>query len=302
MPSVRNSNSASSPAEPLNRSLFPAKSLVVDIETASYRRTSAWRVSPPIQRRRNGAGRRPLIQIAICVAAIFVASSTAAQPSAGVRPAPLRGRPTCPPAARPFAAFVTEAAQRFSIPESWIRAVMRVESFGDPRAISPKGAIGLMQVMPNTYAELRVRHRLGANPCDPHDNILAGAAYLREMLDRYGAPGFLAAYNAGPARYDEHLMKGRPLPVETQDYVAKLAPMIGVQQDDNRNAYAFDLFAWLHTALFPTHAGPSSGAVLLAARAQPDRFPAVRRIVDLSALAPSSEGLFVRLASDTGSR
>ena len=113
---------------------------------------------------------------------------------------------------------------------------MRVESFGDARAVSQKGAIGLMQVMPKTYAELRVRHRLGADPCDPHDNILAGAAYLREMLDRYGAPGFLAAYNAGPARYDEHLMKGRPLPGETQDYVAKLAPMIGVQQGDDRNA------------------------------------------------------------------
>jgi Transglycosylase SLT domain len=241
MPSVRNSNSASSPAEPLNCSLFPAKSLVAEIETASCRKASLWRVSPLLRRRRNGARRRSLVQIAICVAAIFVASSTAAQPSAGVRPAPPRGRPACPPAARPFAVFVTEAAQRFSIPESWIRAVMRVESFGDARAVSPKGAIGLMQIMPKTYAELRVRHRLGADPCDPHDNVLAGAAYLREMLDRYGAPGFLAAYNAGPARYDEHLMKGRPLPGETQDYVAKLAPMIGVQQGEDQKGAAFDL-------------------------------------------------------------
>jgi len=301
MPSSRNSNSASSPAEPLNRSLLPAKSLVAEIETVSCRRTSAWRVPPQLQRRRNGAGRRSLLQIAICVVAIFLASSTAGQPSAGVRPAP-RGRPACPRASRPFAIFVTEAAQRFSIPESWIRAVMRVESFGDAQAISQKGAIGLMQVMPKTYAELRVRHRLGADPCDPHDNILAGAAYLREMLDRYGAPGFLAAYNAGPARYDEHLMRGRPLPGETQDYVAKLAPMIGVQQGEDQKGAAFDLFAWLHAALFPPHADPSPGAVLLAVRAQPDRSPAVRRVVDLSALAPSSEGLFVRLASETGSR
>ncbi len=301
MPSVRNSNSASSPADPLNRSLFPAKSLFAEIETASCRRTSAWRVSPRVRRRRNGAGRRSLLPIAICVAAIFVASSTAAQPSAGVRPAP-RGRPACPSAARPFAVFTKEAAQRFSIPESWIRAVMRVKSFGDARAVSQKGAIGLMQVMPKTYAELRVRHRLGADPCDPHDNILAGAAYLREMLDRYGAPGFLAAYNAGPARYDEHLMKGRPLPGETQDYVAKLAPMIGVQQGEDQKGPAFNLFAWLHAALFPPHADPYPGAVLLAVRAQPDRSPAVRRVVDLSALAPSSEGLFIRLASETGSR
>jgi hypothetical protein len=301
MSSVRNSNSASSLAESLNRSLFPGKSLIAEIETASCHRTSAWRISPQLWRRRNCAGRRSLLQITICVMAIFFASSTAAQPSAGVRPA-LRGRSACPPAARPFAVFVTEAAQRFSIPESWIRAVMRVESFGDARAVSQKGAIGLMQVMPNTYAELRVRHRLGADPCDPHDNILAGVAYLREMLDRYGSTGFLAAYNAGSARYDEHLIKGRPLPSETQDYVAKLAPMIGVQQGEDQKGAAFDLFAWLHAALFPPHADPYPGAVLLAVRAQPDRSPAVLHVVDLSALAPSPEGLFVRLASEAGSR
>ena len=85
------------------------------------------------------------------------------------------------------------------------------------------------------------------------------------MLDRYGAPGFLAAYNAGPARYDKHLADGRPLPVETQDYVAKLAPMIGAQQGDGRNVGTFDLFAWLHAALhdaaeppLPGWAGPRS--------------------------------------------
>ena len=79
-----------------------------------------------------------------------------------------------------------EAAQRFAIPASWIRAVMRVESFGDPRALSPKGAMGLMQIMPDTWSELRSRHGLGADPYDPHDNIIAGAAYLRELHDRYG--------------------------------------------------------------------------------------------------------------------
>src|SRR3546814_10072998 len=73
----------------------------------------------------------------------------------------------------------------------WIRAVMRVESRGDARAISPKGAIGLMQVMPATWTEMRTRYALGPDPYDPRDNILAGAAYLREMHDRYGSPGFL---------------------------------------------------------------------------------------------------------------
>jgi transglycosylase-like protein with SLT domain len=301
MPPVRNSDSASSPAEPPNRLLFPASSLDAEMQIAGRNRASTGDTSAPIRRRRTRAGRRSLLQVAICVAAIVVACSMAAQASAGVRPA-LRGRPACPPAARPFALFVTEAAQRFSIPESWIRAVMRVESFGDARAVSQKGAIGLMQVMPKTYAELRVRHRLGANPCDPHDNILAGAAYLREMLNRYGAPGFLAAYNAGPARYDEHLIKGRPLPGEAQDYVAKLAPMIGVQQREDQKGAAFDLFAWLNAALFPPLADPSPSAVLLAVKAQPDRSPAIRRVVDLSALAPSSDGLFVRLATEAGSR
>ena len=75
---------------------------------------------------------------------------------------------------------------------------MQAESGGDARALSPKGAMGLMQIMPGTWAELRLRYGLGADPYDPHDNITAGAAYLREMHDRYGEPGFLAAYNAGP--------------------------------------------------------------------------------------------------------
>ena len=132
--------------------------------------------------------------------------------------------------ADPFAAFVAEAAQRFGIPASWIRAIMHAESREDPRAVSPKGAMGLMQIMPSTWANLRARHRLGANPFDPHDNILAGAAFLRELHDRYGSPGFLAAYNAGPGRYEDHLATGRPLPAETRAYVAAIAPLIGEGQ------------------------------------------------------------------------
>ena len=130
-------------------------------------------------------------------------------------------------AADPYAAHIAEASKRFGIPERWIRAVLRAESAGDVRAISPAGAMGLMQVMPDTWAELRVRHRLGRNPYDPHDNILAGTAYLREMWDRYGdVAAMLAAYNAGPARFDEHHAKGRPLPAETRAYVASLAPAL----------------------------------------------------------------------------
>jgi hypothetical protein len=132
------------------------------------------------------------------------------------------------PAGDPYAAFVTEASRRFGVPESWIRAVMRTESAGDPHATSPKGAMGLMQVMPQTWAELSARYGFGPDAYDPRENILAGTAYLREMHDRYGTvDGMLAAYNAGPGRYDDHLATGRPLPVETRTYVATIAPAIG---------------------------------------------------------------------------
>ena len=131
-------------------------------------------------------------------------------------------------AADPHGGHIAEASQRFGIPEHWIRAVLRAESAGDVRAISAAGAIGLMQVMPDTWAGLRVRYRLGRDPYEPRDNILAGTAYLREMWDRYGnVAAMLAAYNAGPGRCDEHRATGRPLPPETRAYVAALAPEFG---------------------------------------------------------------------------
>ncbi|PTQ74654.1 lytic transglycosylase domain-containing protein [Paracoccus pantotrophus] len=128
----------------------------------------------------------------------------------------------------PNAQYVAEASLRFGIPEHWIRAVMRVESAGDLRAVSSAGAMGLMQIMPDTWAALRQRHRLGRDPFDRRDNILAGAAYLREMFDRYGnIAAMLAAYNGGPGRYEEYLSDGRNLPAETRAYVATLAPILG---------------------------------------------------------------------------
>lgn len=131
-------------------------------------------------------------------------------------------------AAHRFAAHIAEASQRFRIPEAWIGAVLDAESAQDIRAVSEAGAMGLMQVMPETWAELRLRYSFGDDAFDPRDNILAGTAYLREMLDRYGNVGaMLAAYNAGPGRYDAYLAAGRPLPAETRDYVAKLAPVLG---------------------------------------------------------------------------
>jgi hypothetical protein len=125
-----------------------------------------------------------------------------------------------------IAPLVTEAAQRFGLPEEWIYAVMRTESAGRIKAVSSAGAMGLMQLMPGTWARQRTRFGLGVDPFDPRDNIMAGTSYLREMYDSYGASGFLAAYNAGPGRYEDWRDRGRPLPAETRNYVAKISSML----------------------------------------------------------------------------
>ena len=108
-----------------------------------------------------------------------------------------------------WAGYIAEAARRFARPEAWVRAVMLAESRGAADATSPAGAIGLMQIMPDTYAELRARYGLGANAYDPHDNIIAGTAYMSEMIELFGVPNFLAAYNAGPARRERRNSSSR---------------------------------------------------------------------------------------------
>ncbi|MGK9235274.1 transglycosylase SLT domain-containing protein [Inquilinus limosus] len=131
-----------------------------------------------------------------------------------------------------WGAEIHEASRRFNIPEEWIRAVMQVESGGQTHwkggqpITSHAGAMGLMQVMPGTYEELRWAHGLGGDPYEPRDNIMAGAAYIREMYDLYGYPGFLGAYNAGPERYRQYVEEGRPLPRETRRYMDIIAPQI----------------------------------------------------------------------------
>ncbi|ASL41406.1 MULTISPECIES: lytic transglycosylase domain-containing protein [Acetobacter] len=128
--------------------------------------------------------------------------------------------------AAPFDAYVSEAATRAHIPPAWITAVMRAESQGDAHAASPKGAMGLMQIMPDTWRELRASLNLGADPYDPRDSITAGAAYLRWLHDRYGDAGFLAAYNAGPGRYEQLLTSGKTLPDETKKYVSRVIRLL----------------------------------------------------------------------------
>lgn len=123
------------------------------------------------------------------------------------------------------------ASQRFGVPLDWIERVMRAESGGrthlDGRPITSRaGAMGLMQIMPATWAELRARLGLGFDPHDPRDNILAGTFYLRLMYDRFGYPGLFGAYNAGPARYAAYLASGRPLPEETRAYLAAVTSTV----------------------------------------------------------------------------
>ncbi len=193
----------------------------------------------------------------------------------------------------PFAAFVSEASQLFGIPASWIRAVMRLESAGDVRSVSPKGAMGLMQIMPETWANLRIRYGLGADLFDAHDNILAGAAYLRELHDRYGEPGFLAAYNAGPARYEQHLATGLPLPAETQNYVATLTPIVAGEHIDGAGVARSITQPWTEAALFVTRSDSSRPTLAQLSATQDQQQPARAEVANWAALAPQSAGLFV---------
>jgi len=195
--------------------------------------------------------------------------------------------------AHPFAAYIEEAAQRFRIPAAWIRAVMHAESAGDMRATSSAGAMGLMQIMPDTWTALRTRHRLGRDPYNPRDNILAGAAYLREMYDRYGSPGFLAAYNAGPGRYEAYLA-GRPLPAETRAYVAALVPFFGGGELPGViTVAAADPRAWTRAPLFIKRAGGTTAVDPAQTEGPPDDAPAATPARETSAIVPQSAGLFV---------
>jgi len=129
---------------------------------------------------------------------------------------------------------IARASARFGIPASWIRRVMQVESGGRTRrgglpVVSRAGAMGLMQLMPGTWHDMRAALGLGSDPFDPHDNILAGTFYLRLMYDRFGYPGLFAAYNAGPGRYASSITGGRALPAETRAYVALIGA--GTRED-----------------------------------------------------------------------
>ncbi len=183
------------------------------------------------------SGKRALIRAALLLLPVLLAacaghsSMNAQQEAARFAAEARRNYPPPGPPSDPWGPYITEASRRFDVPDRWIRAVMKVESGGHEflagRPItSPVGAMGLMQLMPATYGEMRAENHLGDDPYDPHNNILAGTAYLRAMYDLYGIPAFLAAYNAGPRRLDGYLAGNAPLPDEARRYVAMIAPAI----------------------------------------------------------------------------
>ncbi|MBB6014513.1 hypothetical protein HNR59_003908 [Aquamicrobium lusatiense] len=196
--------------------------------------------------------------------------------------------------AHPHDAHIAEASQRFSIPAAWVMAVMRAESAGDTRAVSSAGAMGLMQVMPDTWAGLRIRHALGHDPFDPRDNILAGTAYLREMWDRYGnVAAMLAAYNAGPGRYDEYRATARPLPAETRAYVAAMTPILLGQRPTGSGSAVAPPPDWREAAIFVAREIGASAADPASPDRTPDDAPSLLPAAPESLTALQLEGLFV---------
>lgn len=172
--------------------------------------------------------------------ALFVAHPVAADP------------PRTDPVSR-WHAEIAEASARFGVPVAWIERVMRAESggrttLGGRPITSHAGAMGLMQLMPATWAAMRATHGLGRDPHDPRDNILAGTAYLRAMYDRFGYPGLFGAYNAGPGRYAAHLASGRALPAETRAYLRQVSGEPPVPPPSRAQQPPATLFVMLRTS------------------------------------------------------
>ena len=189
---------------------------------------------------------RPIARVTVAVAqlmCLIVAPITVA-PSAAAQ---IAARPQ---SIDRFANFVAEASSRFAVPARWIRAIIQIESAGNEHAISPRGAIGLMQLMPGTWVELSARYELGLDPFDARDNILAGTAYLRELHDRFGSAGFLAAYHAGPARYEQHLATGQPLPPATIAYVTVVTSLFTEEQGEQATFRIKRSVPWREAPLF----------------------------------------------------
>lgn len=205
--------------------------------------------------------------------------------------------------------YIAEAARRFAIPQDWIRAVMRSESGGrtvlaGQPITSTAGAMGLMQLMPETYADMRQRYGLGTDSYDPHDNVLAGAAYLRLMYEQYGYPSLFAAYNAGPGRFDGYLLRGQSLPKATLDYIGSIVPGVETTMTQSANAAASAPTSGKMRTSNRSHTPPDRGLFFaLNQRADTPNSPLDNREKSTRALrasatngASQTDGLFIPLS------
>ena len=146
-----------------------------------------------------------------------------------------------------------------------------------------------MQLMPGTWPVLRIRYHLGNDPFDPHDNILGGTAYLRELFDRFGTPGFLAAYNAGPKRFEDYRAGLRPLPDETRQYLSTLAQMLPDLQIGGAIPPLRAATGWRAASLFAA----SAATVSSPKNAHGDTAPKDTTVTKYFAMPPQPDGLFV---------
>lgn len=262
-----------------------------------------------------GAAKTARLVVGFAALALLSACATRPQVTSQVESTQYRQRAarnyTPPgPASDPWGPYIVEAAAKYDVPERWIREVMRQESGGrmygrgGDLITSGAGAMGLMQVMPGTYDELRGRYsELGDDAFDPRNNIMAGTAYIREMYDIYGSPGFLAAYNAGPGRLDDYLTRNRTLPEETRRYVASIGPRL--TGEPNRpspgaqyavNSLPMRIGSGSRYASAQRYSAPSAPIVLAAQPAWPTPAAApVAAPVQVAQAEPARGGSFIRL-------
>jgi soluble lytic murein transglycosylase-like protein len=154
-----------------------------------------------------------------------------------------------------FEELVREHSERQSLRPELVRAVIQVESGFNPSATSPKGAMGLMQLMPQTARSLGV-----TNAYDPDENVRGGTVYLRQLLDKYGNEQLaLAAYNAGPGAVDKY--DGVPPYRETKEYIRKVGSTASVSTSARKRTVIYRSFVIVDDRIVPklTQEPPRTG-------------------------------------------
>lgn len=180
-------------------------------------------------------------------ASLRIALAAAALAAGWLSPAPAGATEPAPDAC---ARHAPEAAMRSGLSVEVILRVMYAESRGRPRAVSHKGAMGCMQIMPRTWADLTGRYGLGSDPWNPRMNMIGGALYLAELARQFGFPGAYSAYNAGPGRYLRYVRGGVPLPAETVAYTAQITGGIAARGRPSGPEQAAPAPRWQEAGLF----------------------------------------------------